>query len=474
MDRLWEQVQGALMQSLGAQNFEIWIRPIRLSNLTPHAVHLQVPNRYYRDWVQANYGPTMTDAFGRALGHGVELHFEIASEQAPVLAEADRPPQGSGLASQVDEGEFLEGPPLPPVLDEGRPPTEEVARSHASSTIGVSPDKVFDNFVVGASNQFAHAAALAVADQPGESQYNPLYIYGGTGLGKTHLLHAIGNEVRRRDPSARILYVTAEQFTNELIDALRYRRMSNFREKYRRWPAVLLMDDVQFLTGKDRTQEELFHTFEWLKERGRQIVFTSDVLPREVHGFEPRLRTRCESGMLADMQPPDLETLVAILHQKAADLGLDVTPDVARFLAARVRGNVREIEGLIKRLSALCKLHQAQPTIAFARLHLGNVLADEPHSVDAQEVIKAVASLFNVRVEDLMGSRRQRQLVRPRHLSMWLVREHTDLSFPDIGRVFGKDHATIHHACKKVAGDLPNDADLRGAVAAIRRSLGLA
>ena len=494
MKNVWEQVQGSLRQTLGAQNYEIWIRPIRVAQLHGNAVHLQVPNRYYRDWVQANYGESVREAFGLALGHGVKVLFEVAAE-APAPPPAPRSTDGSLSATEVHEDEFPDSAPAtgpvrpapqgartpaaPPVAvpplaaGEARVETAEVARSHASATIGVHADKVFDNFVVGACNQFAHAAALAVAETPGEAQYNPLFIYGGTGLGKTHLLHAIGNAVRAQEPSARILYVTAEQFTNELIDALRFRRMPAFREKYRRWPAVLLMDDVQFLTGKDRTQEELFHTFEWLKERGRQIVFTADVLPREIRGFEPRLRTRCESGMLADMQPPDLETMAAILHQKAADLGTEVPPDLAHYIVSRVHNSVREIEGVVNRVSALCRMHRCAPTLAFAREHLSGFLADAPRQLDAREIIDTVASFYGVKLGDLMGKRRLKQLVTPRHVSMYLVREHTELSFPEIGRVFERDHATVQHACKKIRTGVRSDADLRSQVEAILRTLRL-
>lgn len=492
MKNVWEQVQGSLRQTLGAQNYEIWIRPIRIAQVRGDAVHLQVPNRYYRDWVQANYGESVREAFGLALGHGVKVLFEIAAE-APSPPPSPRSTDGSLSATEVHEDEFPGGTvgvaaqpaaepaprmvptavPPPVASAESRVATAEVARSHASATIGVHADKVFDNFVVGACNQFAHAAALAVAETPGEAQYNPLFIYGGTGLGKTHLLHAIGNAVRAQEPSARILYVTAEQFTNELIDALRFRRMPAFREKYRRWPAVLLMDDVQFLTGKDRTQEELFHTFEWLKERGRQIVFTADVLPREIKGFEPRLRTRCESGMLADMQPPDLETMAAILHQKAADLGTEVPPDLAHYIVSRVHNSVREIEGVMNRVAALCRMHRCPPTLDFAREHLSGFLADAPRQLDAREIIDTVASFYGVKLSDLMGKRRLKQLVTPRHVSMYLVREHTELSFPEIGRVFERDHATVQHACKKLRTGVKSDADLRSQVEAILRTLRL-
>jgi chromosomal replication initiator protein len=355
-------------------------------------------------------------------------------------------------------------PGYPPRRANPRPP-----RGHSS----ISPDKTFDNFVVGACNAFAHATARAVAETPGTQQYNPLYIYGSTGLGKTHLLHAIGSHILLKQPDAHVLYISAEQFTNDLIDAIRYRRMPSFRDRYRMRPTVLLMDDVQFLSNKDRTQEELFHTFEWLKERGRQIVFTSDVLPRDIKMFEPRLRTRFESGMLADTQPPDMETLIAILQQKAEDMYLVLPHDLAQYIASRVRGNIRELEGILNRLKALCQLHNSPPTIEFARMYLSNILADEPHALSAEDVIQTVSSFFNIKVADLKGKRRLKQFVRPRHISMWLIRQHTELSFPDIGRAFnGRDHATVQHACKKIAGLLERDADLENTIKLIERSLG--
>jgi chromosomal replication initiator protein len=437
-ESVWSQVQGSLRDKLGAQSWEIWIRPIQLAAITEDGVQLEVPNRYYRDWVQHNYGEALTAELEQVIGHPVTVKFHVARRETP-------PP----LSGQAPSAQNMEAIP------------------------GVSPDKTFDNFVVGKSNEFAHAASLAVADAPGDVQYNPLFIYGDTGLGKTHLLHAIGNQVRQRNPDARVLYVTAEQFTNELIDSLRYRRMPEFRDRYRKQPTCLLMDDVQFLSGKDRTQEEVFHTFEWLKERGHQIVFTADVLPREIRMLEPRLRTRCESGMLADTQPPDMETLLAILRQKSEDKGLQLPDDLGQWIASRVRGNIREVEGVINRLAAVVRLHPQPLTIPFAQRHLGSVLAEAPSAVSAEHIIQTVANFYNVKVSDLKGQRRLKQLVRPRHVAMYLVRSHTQHSFPEIGRMFGgRDHATVQHACKKIRSLVQRDIDIRSAVQTLQRSLG--
>ncbi len=437
-DSVWSQVQVSLREKLGAQSWEIWIRPIELASISDEQVQLEVPNRYYRDWVQHNYASALSQELEEVIGHPVEIEFHVARRNEPTPPLSNRVPQ-------------------------------------TPNTIpGVSPENTFDRFVVGKSNEFAHATAMAVAEAPGEAQYSPLFIYGETGLGKTHLLHAIGNRILEQDPDARILYVTAEQFTNELIDSLRYRRMPEFRDRYRKLPTVLLMDDVQFLSGKDRTQEELFHTFEWLSERGHQIVFTADVLPRDIRMFEPRLRTRCESGMLADTQPPDMETMQAILRQKSEQLGLVIPEDLSLWIIARLRGNIRELEGVINRLSAVVRLHRQPLTIELAQRHLRSVLAEVTTTITADTIIDKVASFYNVKISELKGHRRLKQLVRPRHVAMYLVRSHTDHSFPEIGRLFsGRDHATVQHACKKIRGLIQRDSDIRSAIHTLERSLSL-
>lgn len=444
MEQLWARVQGTLKDKLGVQNYEIWIRPIQVARHTPEEVTLRVPNRYYRDWVQANYGELLAAELSAALDAPTRVSFEVAR------AEPDEPgaPEPGRRAEPSGDAPLL---PIP----------------------GVASDKTFQNFVVGASNQFANAAAKAVCDSPGDSGYNPLFIYGGTGLGKTHLMYAIANQLRQQAPDSVVIYVTAEQFTNDMINAIRYHSMPEFRDKYRKHPHLLLMDDVQFLSGKDRTQEELFHTFEFLKDRGRQIVFTADVLPREIKMFEPRLRTRCEGGMLADVQPPDMETLLAILHQKAEQIGIAVPPDLAHFIGSRVRGSVRELEGVLHRLKALVQLHHAPLSIDFARRYLGPVLAEETAAPSTDAILQTVANFYNIKISDLKGQRRLKQLVRPRHVAMYLVRRYTELSFPDIGRLFGnRDHATVQHACKKIKAELGRDADLRNAIQTLERSLG--
>jgi len=456
MNDLWQRILTALKTSLRPEAFDIWIAPARLGQVEPDRVEVVWPNRYYRDWVDGNHRSAVEAAVRSAAGVDVAVVLGVAGAPAP--APPPEPPMPVPQAA-----------PPEPISDSKTP------RPAQRPTQSIPEDKLFHNFVVGACNQFAHAAAGAVADTPGDPQYNPLFIYGGTGLGKTHLLHAIANSIQRQaGGNARILGVTGEQFTNELIEALRFKRMPDFRSRFRDYPEVLLIDDVQFISGKERTQEELFHTFEWLKDRRRQIVFTADVLPRDIRGFVPRLRTRFESGMIADMQPPDIETLVAIIHQKGADKGLEVAPDVAHFIGARVRGSIREIEGVLNRLLALCRLHhQPRPTVAFARQHLGGVLPDAPNAPGMDEIIKTVASFYNIKLSDMLGTRRLKTLVRPRHVAMWLVRHHTEHSFPEMGRAFKRDHATVQHGVRKIESLMARDADLRNTVQAIQRNLGL-
>ncbi|MCB9780443.1 MAG: chromosomal replication initiator protein DnaA [Alphaproteobacteria bacterium] len=456
MQDAWSAIQGALRQRIGPEHYDVWIRGVvDVSASTPDRLVLSLPNRYYLDWIRDNFLGSIEQALVEHTGGTVPVDLDVASAERPppAVATADAAPRSAAPAPAAPKS----------------PPTRA-----ARNSPGVAPDKTFHNFVVGACNQFAHAAAQAVADAPGEPQYNPLFIYGDTGLGKTHLMQAIGNQIRQATPDARVLYVTAEQFTNELIDSLRYHKQAEFRDKYRRQPDVLLLDDVQFIGGKDRTQEELFHTFEYLKDRGKQIVFTADVLPREIDKFEPRLRTRCESGMLADTQAPDVETMLAILRQKADELDLRIDDELAQWIAGRVLGSIRELEGVLNRLDAVSKLQLGgrPPTVELARKHLAGILPDAPAPLTADEIVQAVARFFSLKVADLKGTRRLKQIVRPRHIAMWLVREHTELSFPEIGRVFGnRDHSSVQHACKKIKRLRDKEPDLRNTVDTIERML---
>jgi chromosomal replication initiator protein len=441
MREIWNQVQRRLETRLGAQAHDIWIRPIRLVALDGKVARLEVPNRYYSDWIRDNYEHDLLEELSTATGQDLILEFLFQAPE-PVAEEL------TGSAAVLDE-----------VASSSRP--------------RLMADKTFDNFVVGSCNKFAHAASLAVADFPG-THYNPLFIYGDTGLGKTHLLHSIGNAVRAQNPAARVVYTTTEVFVNQLINALRFKKMEEFRNTYRQTVDCLIIDDIQFLSGKDRSQEEFFHTFQALQGSGRQIIITADVLPKEIDKLEPRLRSRFEGGLLADIQPPDLETMVAILRKKADELNIPMPDDVSLWVAGRVRCNIREAEGALKRLGALSSFFSTDLDIEFCKEHLAQLYPERTTSPTPDRVMEVVARFFNIRVTDLKGRRKVKGIARPRQIAMHLTRVHTELSFPDIGRAFGgRDHSTVQYACKKVKSGLNEDPDLREVMRNLENSLGV-
>ncbi|HWP35427.1 MAG TPA: chromosomal replication initiator protein DnaA, partial [Thermodesulfobacteriota bacterium] len=341
----------------------------------------------------------------------------------------------------------------------------------AAAAYGLNPAYTFDTFVVGAGNQFAHAACLAVG-QGAARTYNPLFLYGGVGLGKTHLITAIGHAVLARQPAARVLYLSAERFTNDLITALRLERMPEFHNRYRNACDVLLVDDIQFIAGKERTQEEFFHTFNALHAAGKQIVLTSDRFPKEIAGLEERLRTRFEWGLIADIQPPDVETKVAILKKKAEASGLALPDDVALLLASSTSSNVRELEGLLTRLCAHVELTGRALTLELAREVLRELQPKPTRELTVEDVQRAVASFYNLRVADLKSQRRLKVVTLPRQIAMYLARTCTKASFPEIGARFGgKDHSTVIHAVRQIEARLKQDLALRRTIESLRASL---
>jgi chromosomal replication initiator protein len=434
---LWETMLAGMRARIGSHDVLIWLGPSRPVRLAEDRVVVEVPNRYYAEWIQDNYREALEEEAANARGRPVAVEFVFA-EDAPTEA------------------------PVPtPIAD----PAQEAPRAY-----GLNVRQTFESFVVGECNRFAHAAASAVADNPARN-YNPLFLYGSTGLGKTHLMHAIGNRVLGLAGS-RVVYVTAEDFMNEMINGIRFERMDSFRAKYRRRATVLLVDDVQFLSGKERTQEEFFHTFNALQLAGRQIVLTADVPPKDIDALEPRLRTRFEGGLLADLQAPDRETLIAILRAKSETLRLDIPDDLGDAIASTVAGNVRELEGILNRLSALQSFYDEPLSLDFARRQLPKVFDPEPPSVTVAGIIDAVARFHSLRSPDLTGNKRTRTLTRPRHIAMYLARMHTNLSFPELGREFGgRDHSTIQHGFRKVEEEIGRDADLAYKIRLIEQHL---
>lgn len=422
-------------------------------------VSLQVRNRFVRDWVRENFVPSVLKEMEGFPGPSVEILVTVQenapARQTPVVGIR---PSSEPISKPVPE--------VPPHVND-RAPSPSVSFQHESLKAKYS----FENFVIGGSNQFAHAAAKAVAKLPGRN-YNPLFIYGGVGLGKTHLLNAVGLEILKSNPAARIICTSSEKFMNELIYCMRFDKMSDFRKKYRDNCDVLLIDDIQFIAGKERTQEEFFHTFNHLYDAQKQIVLTSDQSPREIPDLEERLRSRFEWGLLADIQTPDLETRIAILKRKADDDGFILDDELALFLASHIKSNVRELEGSLIRLNAFATLNHLPLSIELAKDVLKNVLPAVDRILTVEGIQKIVADFFKIKLVDLTGKRRIRSLALPRQIAMYLCRKHVHSSFPEIGHKFGgKDHSTVVHACSKIENVIQKDPVLRQQVLALENNL---
>lgn len=422
MDDLWSSVVDSLKERVGQQNFDIWIKPIHFIAIDGEKVELEVPNRFFKEWINEHYSPSIKDAISYLTQKPCHLQFRVRNEK---IAEREF------LRSSAQDNEPQTFPSLQPIFN---------------------PKYTFDNFVVGASNQFANAACLAVANLPAKN-YNPLFIYGGVGLGKTHLLHAIGNHIlqhRVLPDVKKICYISSEEFTNELINSLRYEKMDEFRNKFRRMD-ILLIDDIQFISGKERTQAEFFHTFNSLYEARKQIVVTSDKFPKDIPNFEERLRSRFEWGLIADIQSPDIETKVAILRKKAEIENISLPNDVAFFLASQIDSNIRMLEGSLIRIGAFASLTKTPIDVQLAKEVLKNIIKPKEEFVSIDLVQKVVSNFFNIKMSDLKVKRKYKGYVIPRQIAMYLSRKLTNASLLEIGEKFGgKDHSTVLHSIKKV------------------------
>ena len=440
---VWEQVLVKVSALLASpQTFETWFRPIVARELNPEQVDLEVPNAFFVDWIHEHHLTTLRLALTDILGHCPDVRFSPREPVAVVAPGSVRLPQS---------------PPPPARV------TPAPAREWLDSQL--HPRLTFDAFVVGASNRFTHAAAMAVSQRPGEV-YNPLFIHGDSGLGKTHILHAVGHEVKRLKPEARVYYVSAERFTNEMIVAIQHGQTLAFRNKYRTVD-VLLVDDVQFLAGKESTQEEFFHTFNTLRDAHRQIVVTADKPPKDIAGLEERLISRFNQGLVADTQHPDLETRIAILRNRCEQEsgGLRLADDVVLLIADRVRGNVRDLEGCLVRLMAVASLTHRDVTPELANEVLAQYVSPELENHTPERILAAVSERFGVRPESLVGQRRTQTIAVPRQVAMYLMRHLTEMSLVEIGRVFGgRDHSTVIHACRQVAQRIQTDDAFRDKV----------
>ena len=422
---MWNDALVYIQEKVPKQVFETWFTPVVLDRIEETTAYLAVPNKFFGEWLGEHYRDLLAEAVSVAQGGGhLDVSFVVNHKQAPSSSPAQ---QESGPADTAGRG---------------------FVASRSKRGVQLNPKYTFKSFVVGAGNQFAHAACMAVAEQPAKA-YNPLFLYGGVGLGKTHLLNAIGNYLAERS-DLRIAYLTTEQFTNEVINSIRYDKMIDLRKRYRNVD-MLMIDDIQFLAGKERTQEEFFHTFNTLYEAHKQIVLSSDRFPKDMPDIEERLRSRFEWGLIADLQPPDVETRIAILRKKSEDERIALPEDVIHFLATTMKNNIRELEGSLVRVGAYSSLTGQTITLDMAKNVLRDLIGDKKKIVSIEDIQEAVGSKYHLKIADLKSRRRSKTLVHPRQIAMYLCRELTDASFPEIGRQFGgKDHTTIIQACRQV------------------------
>jgi chromosomal replication initiator protein len=442
----WLQILAALEKKVIRQSFDTWLKPTRFSHAAGRTLYVRVPSPEFQH-IGEKYGDLIQEAIDL-----LSLEFDDVSF---VTVEDD-----PSIPPQRKDGGFgpvpAHAPSAPPPGPARQP---EQGRFDWSTAAQLNPRYTFDAFVSGSGNQFARAAALAVAERPSRA-YNPLFLYSGVGMGKTHLMHAIGHEVKRRQPMASICYVSAEKFTNEMINSIRNDRMTSFRDRFRTVD-VLLIDDIQFISQKERTQEEFFHTFNALHESMKQVVIASDRPPKELTEIEERLRSRFEWGLIADIQPPDLETKVAILLKKAESEQVQLPTDVALFVASNVRTNVRELEGALVRLVAWCQSYKMEITLAATQQCLKQFIDMQVRKVTIEAIQRAVAEQFGMRVADLKQKNNSRKVVVPRQIAMYLAKQMTEASLPEIGRQFGnKHHTTVMHSIAKIDEQRRTDKDL--------------
>jgi chromosomal replication initiator protein len=447
---MWKRTLTAIQGKLNRQVFDAWFRPIEVEGVSDDALTLKVPNKFFKEWLTNNYLDIIREALFAESGRMLNIEFVVAPKTKPELEDIS----------------------LPEVVVEA--PVKS-ANAHKSQ---LNPKYTFANFVVGSCNQLSHAASVAVTEMVGR-RYNPLFLYGGVGLGKTHLIHAIGNEIRSRNPDARICYISSEQFMNEFVWSLRNdrslhdNRMDTFRRRFRTEIDVLLMDDIQFMAGKDRTQDEFFHTFNSLYEKNKQIVLASDKYPQEIPDLEERLCSRFQWGLIADIQPPDFETRLAIIRKKSEDEAIPIPDDVATYLASSIKSNVRELEGSLINLSAHASLEGHQIDLAFARETLNKVISLQQSTVTVDSVQETVCKAFSISLSQMTGSGRKRAHVLPRQVAMYLCRKGLNSSLPEIGERFGnRDHTTALAACRKVEQLLKTDLNIRTRIEALQRLLG--
>ncbi len=452
--QVWRAALGELQVSLSPANYETWLKDTTLVDVDGDRFRVAAPNGFAKDWLENRYRSLIAQTLARVVGYSVNVEFVVQEHEGDEPVEA---------VSQ-----------------------EEAARAAMPQTVRVEPGRVgategggvnlnsrytFRTFIVGSANRLAHAASLSVAERPGEA-YNPLFLYGGVGLGKTHLMHAVGNAVVQRYPRKKVVYATSEKFTNDFITSIQQGRIDDFRARYRQID-LLLIDDIQFIADKERTQEEFFHTFNAIHEDGKQIVLSSDRPPKQINSLEERLRSRFEWGLIADLTAPDLETRIAILRTKAEEQGVRVDPEALEFIARKVVSNIRELEGALNRIAAYASMQGIPINVEVAQAVLTNVLYQaRKRAVTPERIALAVSEYYDVDLEVLRGQKRDRAIVVPRQIAMYLMREETDVSLLRIGaELGGRDHSTVLHACKKIDQEVGRNEELRRELAAVREAI---
>jgi chromosomal replication initiator protein len=437
---LWDKILQHTERRVNPHSFATWFRPTRFERLDGDRLTVRVPSRLFCKRLTETYGQLLQAVLTEIGKPQVQFDY-VCAEAEPVAAAS----------------------PNVPVSSQTRLDFDAVAHQ-------LNPRYTFDSFIVGASNQFAHAAAVAVAEQPSKS-YNPLFLYGGVGLGKTHLMQAIGHSLKRRNPAMRLTYISAEKFTNEVISSIRFERMAAFRDRFRNMD-VLMVDDIQFIATRERTQEEFFHTFNALYDQQKQIVISSDCPPKEISSIEERLRSRFEWGLIADIQPPDLETKIAILQKKAESERVQVPDDVAEYIARAIKSNIRELEGALIRLMAYASLTGADLNLATAQQVLKNIIETQEKKVTIEQIQKRVGEVFGLRAQDLKMRSNSKVIAYPRQVAMFIVKQLTSASLPEIGRQFGgKHHTTVLHSINKIEELRRSDKDLNRTITRLMDAL---
>lgn len=448
LQEIWVQALSNLEKVIPTQNFQNWVQPIQYFSCHDTTISLSVPNQFFKEWLEDNYMELIKSAISVTAEQRIDVEFILRDEESfPVNVSS-----AIDLATTATETD------------------KEVEITAGRNCTQLNPRYTFEQFVSGSGNQFSHAAAMAVANNPATT-YNPLFIYGGVGLGKSHLLNAIGHHIIENNSQAKVCYCSTEKFMHEMVNCIKLNKMDEFRSRYRSVD-LLLIDDIQFMAGKERTQVEFFHTFNHLYENHKQIVITSDKFPREMPNLEERLRSRFEWGLIADIQPPDLETKIAILKKKAELNSIKLPDEVAYFLASSDTRNVRELEGMLIRLGAYSSLQHIPITLPMAKHNLKDILVDKRKDINIELIQKVTAEFFGLKVSDLKSEKRLKALVQARQIALWLCRDMTSASYPDIGNKFGgKDHSTVIHSVKKIERQISEDTTLVSNIEQIKAAI---